>query len=290
VYNGQRYLARAIENHLNQTFSDFELVISDNCSDDATPEICSDYARRDSRIRYIRQAQNIGVNRNHKFVFDLSSEKAEFFRWAAADDLLSCDLLQTMVSLLEIDSKIVAVVPDTVNIDAHGEIVRFLERTLDLRTDDVIERVRAVLTRGYQMVFAQGLMRKSTLGTTARRWEHFGWDFILLLELALRGQIAQPEMSKLYRRQHDGEASRARTMTAVKRWVDPSLKSRFLLPHWRWAFERVRAVLLAPLPMKLKAKALRLVAAHTLRARHSLARDLLESTRMLLGKTDEIPF
>ena len=44
VYNGQKYLGRAIESHLSQSFGDFDLVISDNGSTDATPEICADYA------------------------------------------------------------------------------------------------------------------------------------------------------------------------------------------------------------------------------------------------------
>ena len=41
VYNGQRYLGAAIESHLSQSFGDFDLVISDNGSTDATPEICT---------------------------------------------------------------------------------------------------------------------------------------------------------------------------------------------------------------------------------------------------------
>ena len=55
VYNGANYLAAAIESILGQTYPDFELVISDNASSDGTADICQAYARRDGRIRYIRQ-------------------------------------------------------------------------------------------------------------------------------------------------------------------------------------------------------------------------------------------
>ena len=51
VFNGQDYLASAIESILAQTYSDFELIISDNASTDNTPAICDEYARRDNRVR-----------------------------------------------------------------------------------------------------------------------------------------------------------------------------------------------------------------------------------------------
>ena len=61
VYNGERYLASAIESVLAQTFDDFELLIADNASTDDTEAICRDFASRDPRIRYTRHAENIGA-------------------------------------------------------------------------------------------------------------------------------------------------------------------------------------------------------------------------------------
>ena len=54
VYNGERFLAQALECLLAQTFRDFELVISDNASTDRTSEICYAYVQRDPRVRYVR--------------------------------------------------------------------------------------------------------------------------------------------------------------------------------------------------------------------------------------------
>ncbi len=68
VYNGENILRRSIDSILSQTFSDFELIISDNASSDSTPIICQDYAKRDKRIRYVRQKKNIGVYRNYFFI------------------------------------------------------------------------------------------------------------------------------------------------------------------------------------------------------------------------------
>ena len=52
VFNGEKYLKEAINSILAQTYQDFELIISDNASTDQTPQICSEYAFKDSRIRY----------------------------------------------------------------------------------------------------------------------------------------------------------------------------------------------------------------------------------------------
>lgn len=84
VYNGERFLPQALDSLLGQTFRDFELLISDNASTDATESICRSYAARDSRIRYVRQAENLGAVGNFKFVVEQA--RAEFFMWAAHDD------------------------------------------------------------------------------------------------------------------------------------------------------------------------------------------------------------
>ena len=60
VYNGDRYLEEALDSLLAQTYTDFELVISDNASTDRTEEICRSFAERDSRIRYTRADVNGG--------------------------------------------------------------------------------------------------------------------------------------------------------------------------------------------------------------------------------------
>lgn len=97
VYNGEKYIREALDSLLAQTFTDFELIISDNCSNDATENICREYALKDIRVKYIRQAENIGANANFKFLLENAS--SEFFMWAAHDDYLeSNNYLLTMVN------------------------------------------------------------------------------------------------------------------------------------------------------------------------------------------------
>jgi cellulose synthase/poly-beta-1,6-N-acetylglucosamine synthase-like glycosyltransferase len=65
VYNGERFLAQALDSLLGQTLGDLEIIVSDNASTDRTAEICKDYAARDARIRYIRQeSPDLVLSRN----------------------------------------------------------------------------------------------------------------------------------------------------------------------------------------------------------------------------------
>ena len=84
VYNGEKFIDDALDSLLEQTFTNFELILSDNASTDATESICRNYAKRDSRIKYFRQEKNIGALRNFQFVLD--EAVGEYFMWAACDD------------------------------------------------------------------------------------------------------------------------------------------------------------------------------------------------------------
>ena len=127
VYNGQKYLAVAIGSVLAQTFPDFELVISDNASTDATQEICKAYAARDARIRYIRQPLNRGAGFNYNFVFHES--RGRYFKWLAHDDWLAPDNLKASVAALEADPAAVLAYTHHIDIDDEGAVIRTVRRT-----------------------------------------------------------------------------------------------------------------------------------------------------------------
>lgn len=100
VYNGETFIREALDSLLAQTFTDFELIISDNASTDGTDASCRKYAERDSRIRYIRQAENRGAVANFQFVLDEAVGK--YFMWAAADDMLgTAETLSNLVKSLD---------------------------------------------------------------------------------------------------------------------------------------------------------------------------------------------
>ena len=106
VYNGEKSIREALDSLLAQTFTDFELIISDNASTDATESICREYAARDSRINYVRQKENIGGCANFQFVLDKAHGR--YFMWAAADDVRSTDFIKKNYYFLEKNSDFVA--------------------------------------------------------------------------------------------------------------------------------------------------------------------------------------
>lgn len=98
VYNGEEYIRDALDSLLGQTFVDFELIISDNASTDTTEKICLEYARRDSRIFYFRQKENIGAVANFQFVFEHA--QTNLFMWAAYDDKWAKNYLMDATGML----------------------------------------------------------------------------------------------------------------------------------------------------------------------------------------------
>ena len=120
VYNGERFIREALESLLNQTYRDFELIISDNASTDSTSAICVEYAARDQRIRYIRQAENIGPSANFRFVFDEST--GQYFMWAAHDDVRSLDYIEAALRCFKPNDACIAGSADLVDWD--GRLVR----------------------------------------------------------------------------------------------------------------------------------------------------------------------
>ncbi len=100
VHNGERHLDEAIHSFRNQTFSNFELIIYDNASTDATPEIALRHSQADPRVQIVRHPKNIGALAN--FVFAAEHAATDFFCWAAHDDVREPTFLKTLLELFKI--------------------------------------------------------------------------------------------------------------------------------------------------------------------------------------------
>ena len=118
VYNGEKYIQEALDSLLSQTYTSFELIISDNASTDKTQQICEEHAKGDSRIRYIRQPQNKGAIANFQFVLD--EAVGEYFMWAAADDKWSNNWIEILLKDM-IKTKNTAFFGQVLTIDAASK-------------------------------------------------------------------------------------------------------------------------------------------------------------------------
>ncbi|MBT0653788.1 glycosyltransferase family 2 protein [Geomobilimonas luticola] len=117
TYNYGRFIADAIESVLAQTFSDYELIISDNCSDDNTRHIVEKYTISDSRIRYYCNEQNIGMVGNWNRCLELA--QGEYVKILCADDLLEPICLEESVNALECYTNAVLVSGARLLVDTH---------------------------------------------------------------------------------------------------------------------------------------------------------------------------
>ena len=72
VYNGEQYLRESIDSVIAQTYQNWELIIIDDCSSDASPSIAASYAERDSRIHYYRNEHNLKLPRSLNRGFSLA--------------------------------------------------------------------------------------------------------------------------------------------------------------------------------------------------------------------------
>lgn len=101
VYNAESLLEQCLANLAAQTFADFKVVILDNASTDATPEIARRFAAKDARFSYHRQPQNKGARQNFSDVLQMAD--TPYFMWRADDDRSDVNFLEEMVRLLDVN-------------------------------------------------------------------------------------------------------------------------------------------------------------------------------------------
>jgi glycosyltransferase involved in cell wall biosynthesis len=223
VYNGEAFVEEAIESILAQTFADFELIISDNASNDRTAEICRRYVSRDERVRYVKQSVNLGAAANHNAVARLS--RSEYFKWAAHDDVLAPTFLEECVRALDADPSVVLASPATTLINEDGSPLLYSaerggmidhsgvcwpitpEASPNLRSEDPARRFEAIMLNNFMCVEIFGLMRRSALALTALQGRYAGADKVILAQLTLLGPFWLGPEPLLFRRCHPRQFS-----------------------------------------------------------------------------------
>jgi hypothetical protein len=101
VRNGAQHLQESIQLLLSQSYENIRLLICDNASTDATPDIASDYARRDKRVKLLRFEEGVGVIESFNRAFEHTDKDAQFFQWATHDDYWEPDFVRELVLALE---------------------------------------------------------------------------------------------------------------------------------------------------------------------------------------------
>jgi glycosyltransferase involved in cell wall biosynthesis len=242
VYNGERYIAESIESILGQTFVDFELIIIDNASTDRTEEICRDFESRDPRIRYIRNAENLGASPSHNRCVELAV--GEYFQWASHDDVIHPDCLKECVEALDSDPSALLCHSLIELIDEKGETLD-VHDTFLTGSDSPRPSVRfaSLALRPHACLQTYSLMRTRLLRRTRLLGSYHGSDRALLCELALVGRFIRLPKPLYKNREHPGRYRRsAKTARERRAFYDTRQTGRLSLPTADLYGEYVRMV------------------------------------------------
>lgn len=253
VFNGQNYIAAALESLLAQTYSDFEIIISDNASTDGTATICEHFVKRDHRVRYLRQNENVGAARNFNKTFELA--RGEYFKWHAHDDTCAPTMLERCVARLDLSPEAVLCFTKTQFIDANGQLHGSRDHPLDLATADRTERFLQFVFPGHIVVEIFGVIRSEVLRKTPLIASYVGSDLVLLAELGLHGPFLVVPEDLFFHREHSQRSVHAhRDAKARLAWFDTSRSGKFALPTWRLIKEHLMSLTRVRLPMAERAR------------------------------------
>ena len=255
VYNGERFLAEAIESILNQDFEDLELIISDNGSDDGTYDICRHYAKIDGRVKYYRYPKNLGSSKNGRRTLDASS--GEYFMWAMDDDLREKTMITDCLSVLENDLSVVMCHTQVKGIDENGKFMGIVNDYVKVDQNTPRERFFSILWNLDVCTPIHGLIRTDALHQMP--WPSSrsrGTDRIMLSELALIGRFLQiPKPLFIYRFHSTRDISTLEKNNSFYQAFNPENELEGItLPFCEFAFETLNVVKYASLDENDKAE------------------------------------
>lgn len=206
VFNGELYIAQAIDSIVSQTFTDFELVISDNASTDNTERICRRYAAGDDRIRYYRSDRNRGAAWNHNRVVELA--KGEYFKWQCHDDYCDRTFLEKCLAVLHQDPGVALCYSQFVRVNGQG---RFLgaKSSRVLGEAEPCARFRSMIYRRDSCEEIYGITRTAVVKKTGLMGAYSNSDDTLLAELILHGRFREVPERLFFYRIHSGQSTKA---------------------------------------------------------------------------------
>lgn len=223
TYNGERYIARAIDSVLSQTFTALELIVCDDASTDRTPDILASY--QDPRLVVVRNEQNRGVvgSRNRAFAM----ARGEYAALLDHDDLCRPQRIERQIAYLDAH-------PQTVLLATAGHELRDGALTLPPHPPVATPRLIAWNLRLANQLIASSIMFRSEvvrrLGCFMREDFAYADDYEFYHRIGRLGEIARLDERLLIYRRHAGNASLAHTALMTARAVEalaPSYEALF---------------------------------------------------------------
>ena len=196
VFNGEATIRNVLESLTMQTFTEFEIIISNNSSTDKTEQICLEYAKIDNRIRYYRQDKNYGPLYNFYFVLEKSI--ADYFMWAAADDIHSINYIELNYEFLEKNKEYVASICPVKFINDSSNINQKKMGDRSLEDDKFYKRIKDFFGIWHVNAALYSLIRTKIIKNFYYKGSEFlGIDWIIVIFLARNGKLKRLEIGYL---------------------------------------------------------------------------------------------
>jgi glycosyltransferase involved in cell wall biosynthesis len=279
VFNGAKWLTASVESLLGQTRDDFELIISDNGSEDDSAAIAEELARRDGRVRFYRQPRNLGAPANYNFVFQRA--RGRYFKWASCNDWCAPRFLADCARVLDEHPDVVLSYPRTRLFESGIEESRSYDDNLHLMDASPQVRFQKLLDRISLNNVMNGLIRTAALGRTRLMQNYYASDLNLMAELTLHGKFYEVPEDLFFRRMSPDTATSLQSDEEWQRHYDPELKHTMLFSNWRGNYERFAATLRAPLSFGERLRTLGYVGRRVFWVRALLARDVSQAVAVL---------
>lgn len=234
VFNGQDYLRTSLDSILGQTFGDFELIIADNASTDATPEIIAEYAARDPRIRQFRHDRNTGVGNNWAFV--ARQARAPLLKWVTADDMWLPRAFEECVAALDDDPTAVLAYTRTELMDLSGQPIDVYGGDFAALSNDPLDRYRMVRKLlGLSTPIQAGIVRTEAVRRCGYLGNYRESDRVLIAGLALLGKFVLLPHVLFRRRWSPKVCTPLRSSLEIERMYRPDARREPVfanLPRW----------------------------------------------------------
>lgn len=264
VHNGSNFLGEAMTSVLTQTFTDLEVIVSDNASTDDTQAICEAFALKDSRVRYVRQDSNLGAAPNYNYVFALS--RGEYFAWLAHDDAYEPTFIERCVGILDRDPEVALVFARARVVDESSRELMVSGLPPGVTSERAPTRFASVIREHQPDAIVFGLMRRAVLAHTRLHASYTGSDRSLAGHLALLGKLVEIRDPLFRNRDHERRSIRRVSKTAPRWrhprevWFDTSRAGRVVFPNWRRLGDYLHSALTSPIPLSERAACLASIA------------------------------
>jgi glycosyltransferase involved in cell wall biosynthesis len=181
TYNRAARLRLSIQDILNQTFKDFELIICDDCSTDSTEDVCREFEKRDRRIKYFRHLKNMQMPANCNF--GIQKANSDYVAILHDGDRFKPDLIEQWHQAISNNESVGFVFNSIGEIDEHNQVFTSYQDFDEgvVERDQLLKRTYFRQWRFSSPVYGQAMVRKSLL--TQRGFLHADFGFYADVDL-----------------------------------------------------------------------------------------------------------